>query len=72
MSYPLTKRQFETLQFIESFKNKNGFAPTLKEIGESTGANIGTAFKLVEHLIDKGYVKRYKFHPRGIEVLKLK
>lgn len=72
MSYPLTKRQFETLQFIAEFTKKNGFAPTLKEIGKAFGNNIGTSFKLVEHLIDKGYVKRYKFHPRGIEMLKLK
>ena len=72
MSYPLTKRQFETLQFIDSFIKKNGFAPTLKEIGQAFGNNIGTSFKLVEHLVDKRYVKRYKFHPRGIEVLRLK
>ncbi|MDU0329244.1 LexA repressor [Paenibacillus sp. 3LSP] len=67
---PLTLRQSEALQFIESFVASNGYPPTVREIGENLGLlSSSTAFNLLEQLVKKGYVSKGP-GPRMLRVIK--
>lgn len=55
----LTRRQHAVLQFVQQFLDEEGRSPTLKEIAEGVGSNaVSTIHKHVQHLIDKGFLKR--------------
>lgn len=60
MSTPdLTKRQLAVLQFIQSFSREEGRSPTLTEIAKGVGSSaVSTIHKHVQHLMDKGFLKR--------------
>lgn len=67
---PLTPKTKETLDFIISYKDRWGFAPTIEEIRKAFHLkSIGSAFERVESLIDRGYLKRYALKARALEVL---
>lgn len=34
---PLTKRQYEILEFVNHFRGKHGYSPTIREIGAAFG-----------------------------------
>lgn len=56
---PLSRRQSEALDFIKAFVAKNGYPPTVREIGENLGLqSSSTAFNLLEQLVKKGYVSK--------------
>jgi SOS regulatory protein LexA len=60
MSTPdLTKRQLAVLQFIQTFSKGEGRSPTLTEIAKGVGSSaVSTIHKHVQHLMDKGFLKR--------------
>lgn len=60
MSTPdLTKRQLAVLQFIQAFSKSEGRSPTLTEIAKGVGSSaVSTIHKHVQHLMDKGFLKR--------------
>lgn len=60
MSTPdLTKRQLAVLQFIQTFSKAEGRSPTLTEIAKGVGSSaVSTIHKHVQHLMDKGFLKR--------------
>ncbi|MEW5854946.1 MAG: transcriptional repressor LexA [Myxococcota bacterium] len=68
---PLTERQQEILDFISRETNKNGYSPTIREIGERMGIRstngVNDHLKALER---KGYLKREADKSRTLRVLK--
>ena len=69
MGTELTKRQDEVFEFIKSFIKKNGFAPTMAEIGESFDVSRQQAWNVCISLERKGKIRHDFDKNRGIEVL---
>lgn len=66
----LTKRQQEILDFIESFLQKHGYPPTLREIGNEFGINSTNGVRVnLAALEKKQYIKRKAWLSRGIELV---
>jgi len=64
---PLTGRQKNALDFINSFHQENGYAPSLRELaGFLETENLSTAQYFIEELERKGYIKRNPHKNRGI------
>jgi repressor LexA len=55
---PLTRRQREILDFIESYRAKHRMSPTLEEIAQQLGVNKVTIFGHVSELERKGVLTR--------------
>ncbi len=64
----LTDRQRQILDFIKQSILKEGFPPSIREIGEHFGIYPRAAFDHVKALEKKGFVKRSAAKSRGIEV----
>jgi repressor LexA len=65
----LTPRQEETLTAIEAYVARHGHAPTLEEIGQALGVRSkGSVHRLVNALIDKGYLIRKSSSWRGLRL----
>ncbi len=66
----LTRRQLEVLNVIREFIAKNGYSPSLEEIGSSLGlSSVATVHKHVTHLVEKGLVRRVWNQNRSIEIV---
>lgn len=66
----LTRRQREVLDVIHGFIAKNGYSPSLEEIGEALGlSSVATVHKHVTHLVEKGYARRAWNQNRSIEIV---
>ena len=71
MKNTLTDRQKDILNFIEQFRNENGYPPTLREIGKKFG--ISSTFGVKRHLdalVKKGYIAVESNASRGISYLR--
>lgn len=67
MSIPsLTKKQVRVLQFLKSFFEKNGYAPSLKEIACHFKVSVPTAQDYLSALVYKGAIGRNPNKPRSI------
>jgi len=67
----LTKRQKQVLDFIKSFTNKKGYAPSLEEIKKHLQlSSVSTAHFHVSKLLDTGYLAKEENKPRAIDVTK--
>jgi len=67
----LTKRQKEVLDFIEKYKSKKKYSPSLEEIRRRFKlASVSTAHFHVKKLEELGYLDRPKNKPRGINIYK--
>lgn len=55
---PLTPRQRDYFNFIKTCIDREGVAPTLREIGAAMGSSTGTAFKFVQELVVRGHLRR--------------
>ena len=65
----LTRRQRQVLDVIRSFIEKEGYSPSLEEIGAELGlSSVATVHKHVSLLVDKGYVQRTWNQNRSIEL----
>lgn len=62
----LTKKQLRVLKFLTSFFEKNGFAPSLREIASHFRVSIPTAQGYLSALIYKGAIGRKPNKPRSI------
>jgi len=72
MQKPLTKKQFETLEFIKKFIVRNGYAPSLDDICRRFKLNSSSsAHDRVKHLVIKDYIFRYPQKSRAMVVLDL-
>ncbi len=66
----LTRRQREVLDVIRDFIARNGYSPSLEEIGGTLGlSSVATVHKHVSHLVDKGLVRRGWNQNRSIELV---
>jgi repressor LexA len=64
----LTRRQREVLDVIREFIERNGYSPSLEEIGAELGlSSVATVHKHVSHLVQKGHVRRLWNQNRSIE-----
>ena len=65
----LTKRQKQVLDFIKSFRDKRGYAPSLEEIKRHLNlSSVSTAHYHVKSLEEMGYLKKQENLPRSIDV----
>jgi len=64
------KRERDLLEFVSQYMQKNGYAPTLAEICDGLGLRSpATAHEHIEHLIEKGILKKEEGVRRGLEIL---
>ncbi len=66
----LTKKQKEVLDFIKQFHADNKYPPSIRQI--CTAINLSspaTVHVHINHLVDKGYIKRSKEGNRALELL---
>lgn len=67
---PLTKRQKEILDYIESFIEDKGYAPSFEEIAESFGySSLATVHEHLSNLERKGYIRKSYNESRSIEMV---
>ena len=65
----LTKKQKRVLDFVEKYKNKNDYAPSLEEIKKHLKlSSVSTAHYHIKKLQEGGYLKKEKNQPRAIAV----
>jgi repressor LexA len=66
---PLTERQRQVLEFIDTEVRRRGYPPSVREIGEAVGlSSPSTVHAHLAALQDKGYLRRDPSKPRAIEV----
>jgi repressor LexA len=66
----LTKRQREIFDFVSSFLEREGYAPSLEEIGEHFGlSSVATVHKHIQNLTAKGLLRKSWNRSRSIEVV---
>jgi len=64
----LTRRQREIYDYICEFVNENGYSPSLEEIGAHFElASVATVHKHVQHLVDKGFLRKAWNRSRSVE-----
>jgi repressor LexA len=68
---PLTKRQKEILDYIGSFIEDRGYAPSFEEIAESFGySSLATVHEHLSNLERKGYIRKSYNESRSIELVR--
>lgn len=68
---PLTRRQKQILDFVESYIAENGYAPSFDEIGQAFGlASVATVHEHVSNLERKGYIRKAYNESRSIELVR--
>lgn len=72
MAVVLYKRQREILEFINKFIIKNGYSPTLSEIGGALGmSSPATVHEHIKALQKKGVIRKLDGQVRGLEVVQM-
>lgn len=67
----MTKRLEEYYDIIKNYINKNGYSPTIREIGELAGTtSSATPMVMVRRLKKLGYIEYEKGKNRTIRCLK--
>jgi repressor LexA len=67
---PLTKRQSEILEYLRSYIEEQGFAPSFEELAEQFSfRSLATVHEHLTNLERKGYIRRTYNESRAIEVL---
>ncbi|MBW3533670.1 MAG: transcriptional repressor LexA [Gemmatimonadetes bacterium] len=68
---PLTKRQKEILDHIETFIQENGYAPSFEEIAGHFGySSLATVHEHLSNLERKGYIRKSYNESRSIELVR--
>lgn len=66
----LTERQYDILQIVKQLLAKNGYPPTVREIGEKAHlSSPATIHFHLKQLVKKGYIKKEEGTNRTIELL---
>jgi SOS regulatory protein LexA len=64
----ITKKQKQVYDYICSYIEENGYAPTQKEIGEYFGLkSLGSVQDYIKYLVNAGYLKNDPNSVRGLE-----
>ncbi len=70
MAVTLYKRQRQIVDFIAQYIQKNGYAPTLREIADAIGvSSLATVHEHLEALDRKNVIKKISGKVRGIELV---
>ncbi|PIS22886.1 repressor LexA [candidate division WWE3 bacterium CG08_land_8_20_14_0_20_40_13] len=73
MPVTIYNRQRQILDFIKQYIQKNGFSPTLAEIGKAMGlSSLATVHEHLQALEKKGVIKKFQGAVRGIDLLEQK
>lgn len=68
---PLTKRQKQILDHIETFIQENGYAPSFEEIAAHFGySSLATVHEHLSNLERKGYIRKSYNESRSIELVR--
>ena len=68
---PLTKRQKEILDHVDSFIAERGYAPSFEEIAHHFGySSLATVHEHLSNLVRKGYIRKSYNESRSIELVK--
>ncbi len=66
----LSERQRNILRFMQRYMDKNGFPPTIREIGEATGINSTSVVNYnLNKLVTEGYLERSDRVSRGLRLV---
>ncbi len=66
----LTKRQREIFEYIRGFLDREGYAPSLEEIGGHFGlSSVATVHKHVQNLVQKGLLRKAWNRSRSLELV---
>ena len=66
----LTKRQKDTLAFIEGYIETHGESPLVSEIAEGLGLkSLGSTHRYIQALIDQNFIKTHYGRTRSIELV---
>ena len=66
----LTKRQKEIFDFVRAYIERDGYAPSLEEIGAQFGlSSVATVHKHVQNLVEKGLLRKAWNRSRSIELV---
>jgi len=66
----LTRRQRQVLDTIRSFISREGYSPSLEEIGDSLGlSSVATVHRHVARLVEKGLLRKDPNRSRSVEVV---
>jgi repressor LexA len=66
----LTKRQYETMTFIENFMGEKGFSPSYDDIADALHlASKSNVSRMVNVLIERGYLSKMEKRARSFEIL---
>jgi len=66
----LTKKQKEVLEFIKQFYADNKYPPSIRQICSAINlSSPATVHVHINHLVDKGFIKRSKEGNRALELL---
>ncbi|MGH0036363.1 MAG: transcriptional repressor LexA [Myxococcota bacterium] len=67
----LTRRQREIYDYICEFVEREGYSPSLEEIGHHFGlSSVATVHKHVHHLVEKGFLRKAWNRSRSVEPLR--
>jgi len=66
---PLTPNQLKVVEFIRSFTESRGYAPTLDEIALHFGITKPTVQQYITSLEEKGIITRKRYAHRSIEII---
>jgi len=66
----VTKRQKQLLDYLRTYIDQHGYAPTLEEIGKHFSLHsLATVHKHLQNLERKGRIRRLHHHSRAMEVV---
>jgi repressor LexA len=66
----LTKRQKEIYDFLREYLSREGYAPSLEEIGAHFGlSSVATVHKHIQNLVQKGLLRKTWNRSRSIELV---
>ncbi len=66
----LTKRQKEIFDYVRAHIERDGYAPSLEEIGAQFGlSSVATVHKHVQNLVEKGLLRKAWNRSRSIELV---
>lgn len=66
----LSERQRNILRFMDRYMQKNGYPPTIREIGENTNINSTSVVNYnLNKLVDAGYLERSDRVSRGLRIV---
>jgi repressor LexA len=65
----MTPRAHQTLKFVSDYIARNGYSPSIREIGQGIGnSSVNSVHRLVSGLISDGYLTRKAGRARSLEV----